>query len=152
MCEENTFMKDIEEQIKEQANSIDIPSDDCDVNIERTGYSIEEKILISISSNVNTMAEAIKESEEQKNEERKKYVLFFKRILCSLIFVVILSIIVDTFSDYTVKIEFLVSVVLVILADVFAIIQTLVKYMTNVENYDAYSKLIDSLLKYTVKK
>lgn len=59
-----------------------------------------------------------------------------------------LLIVADTFWGIPVRLEFLVSVILAILADVFAIVHTLIKYMTNVENYDAYSKLIDSLLKH----
>lgn len=114
--------------------------------------AVENKILISISENINAMAAALKESEDQKRTEREKCVKFFKGILVFFIILATVLIGVETFFGVTVKIEFLVSVILAILADVFAIVHTLVKYMTNVENYDAYSKLIDSLLKHIYKK
>lgn len=110
--------------------------------------AIENRILVSISENINIMAEAIKDSEKQKQDERDKYVEFFKNLLISLVAFAVLLIVVDTFCGIRVRIEFLVSVIVAIIADVFAIVQTLVKYMTNVENYNAYSQLIDSLLKH----
>lgn len=108
--------------------------------------AIDNKILVSISENINTMAQAINESERQKSAARDKYVLFFQRLLVCLIVFAGFLILSDTFSGRTVRTEFLVSVILAILADVFAIVHTLVKYMTNVEHYEAHNKLIDSLL------
>lgn len=72
-----------------------------------------------------------------------------------LVFLIVMAAVLicaDTFWGVTVRIEFLVSVILAILADVFAIVHTLVKYMTNTENYEAYGKLIDSLLKHISHK
>lgn len=57
-------------------------------------------------------------------------------------------VIADTFFGIAVRIEFLISVILAILVDVFAIVHTHIKYMTNTENYEVYGKLIDSLLKH----
>ena len=94
------------------------------------------------------MADAIKESEAQKHKERAKCVNFFIGIMMFLVGIVTLLIVADTFWGFSVRLEFLVSVILAILADVFAIVHTLVKYMTNVENYNAYGNLIDSLLKH----
>lgn len=156
---EIVFSDDVQEEIKEQAQTADIPAEvsvrhECtdDDRVQcATSYgpkAVENKILISISENINTMAEAIKESEDQKRAEREKCITFFKRILVFLICVTAVLIGADTFFGIAVRIEFLVSVILAILADVFAIVHTLVKYMTNTENYDAYGKLIDSLLKH----
>lgn len=153
--EEFILPDDIQEEIKEQAESADILTPHECTNDDRvqcaTLYgprAVESKILVSISENINTMAEAIKESEQQKQDEREKCINFFKRVLIFLIGVAAILISADTFCGMTVRIEFLVSVILAILADVFAIVHTLVKYMTNTENYDAYGKLIDSLLKH----
>lgn len=108
--------------------------------------AIDNKILVSISENINTMAQAINESERQKSNARDKYVTFFQVLLVLLLIFTAILISADTFLGYTVRIEFLISVILAILADIFAIVHTLVKYMTNLEHYEAYNKLIDSLL------
>ena len=142
---------DIQEEIQEQAEAADIYTPNECANDKRvqcaTLYgprAVESKILVSISENINIMAEAIKESEQQKQDEREKCITFFKWIL---IFLIGMATILTC-----VRIEFLISVILAILADVFAIVHTLVKYMTNTENYDAYGKLIDSLLKHIEHK
>ena len=109
--------------------------------------AIDNKILVSISENINTMAQAMNKSERQKSEARDKYVSFFQTLLVWLLVFTAGLIVADTFFGYTVRIEFLISVILAILADIFAIVHTLVKYMTNLEHYEAYNKLIDSLLK-----
>ena len=93
------------------------------------------------------MAQAMNKSERQKSEARDKYVSFFQTLLVWLLVFTAGLIVADTFFGYTVRIEFLISVILAILADIFAIVHTLVKYMTNLEHYEAYNKLIDSLLK-----
>lgn len=93
------------------------------------------------------MAVAINESESEKREARKNYVEFFKDLLIGLIIAAGILIFADTFLGISVRIEFLVSVIIAIIADVFAIVHTLVKYTTNVEHYKAYNNLIDSLLK-----
>lgn len=111
-------------------------------------HAVENKILISISENINIMATAINNSEAQKQKEREGYVKFFKGLLRVLVFVVIALVSADTFLGCKVRVEFLISVMVAILADIFAIVHTIVKYMTNVEHYDAYNKLIDSLLKH----
>ncbi len=150
---------DIQEEIQEQAEAADIYTPNECANDKRvqcaTLYgprAVESKILVSISENINIMAEAIKESEQQKQDEREKCITFFKWILIFLIGMATILTCVDTFWGITVRIEFLISVILAILADVFAIVHTLVKYMTNTENYDAYGKLIDSLLKHIEHK
>lgn len=109
--------------------------------------AIDNKILVSISENINTMAEAINESEKQKNNSRRNFVIFFEFLLLVLIIFAGVLIVADTFWGYHVRTEFLISVIIAIVADVLAIVHTLVKYMTNVEHYEAYNKLIDSLLK-----
>ena len=150
---------DIQKEITEQAESADIkPCQECtdDERVKCTTLlgpkAIENKILISISENINTMAQAIKDSEKQKHTERAKCVKWFIGIMVFLVLLATVLIVADTFYSITVRIEFLVSVILAILADVFAIVHTLVKYMTNTENYDAYGKLIDSLLKHIEHK
>lgn len=157
--EEAVKLDDIQEEIVEQAESAEITARPKCSDDERahcaTLYgpkAVESKILISISENINTMAEAIKESEDQKRTEREKCINFFKIVLVFLIVMAAVLICADTFLGITVRIEFLVSVILAILADVFAIVHTLVKYMTNTENYEAYGKLIDSLLKHISHK
>ena len=110
--------------------------------------AIDNKILVSISENINIMATKINQSEEQKTKARNSYVVFFQILLVALVLFACGLIAADTFWGYTVRIEFLVSVIVAIIADVFAIVQTLVKYMTSLEHYAAYNKLIDSLLKY----
>lgn len=156
--EEIVLPNDIQEEIEEQAESADIRPHECtdDDRVQCATLhgpkAVENKILVSISENINIMAGAIKESEDQKRTEREKCISFFKRILVFLIGVAVVLIGADTFFGVTVRLEFLVSVILAILADVFAIVHTLVKYMTNTENYDAYGKLIDSLLKHIDRK
>lgn len=157
--EEIVRLEDVQGEIEDQAESADIsPWHEC-TDRERvqcaTLYgpkAVESKILISISENINTMAEAIKESEDQKRTEREKCIKFFKIVLVFLIGMAAILMVADTFFGFSVRIEFLISVILAILADVFAIVHTLVKYMTNTENYDAYGKLIDSLLKHIARK
>lgn len=152
--EEIVLLNDIQEEIEEQAESADVRPHECtdDDRVKCATVhgpkAVENKILILISENINAMAGTIKESEDQKRTEREKCITFFKRVLIFLIGVAAVLIGADTFFGITVRIEFLVSVILAILADVFAIVHTLVKYMTNTENYDAYGKLIDSLLKH----
>lgn len=108
--------------------------------------SVEDEILRSISKNINTMADDINKNEKEKQEARKEYMDFFRKMLVFLLFLVTALIIADTFFHVPVRIEFLVSVILAILADVFAIVHTFVKYMTSMEHYEAYHKMIDSLL------
>ena len=110
--------------------------------------AIDNKILSSISDNINKMAEAINKGERQKGISRMGFIVFFCVLLVLLIAFSGFLIVMDTFFGYHVRIEFLVSVIIAIIADIFAIVQTLVKYMTNVEHYEVYNKLIDSLLKY----
>lgn len=157
--EEIVLPDDIQEEIEEQAESADIkPWHECtdDDRVQCATLfgpkAVESKILVSISENINTMAEAIKESEDQKHTERAKCVNWFIGIMVFLVLLAAILIVADTFYGVAVRIEFLVSVILAILADVFAIVHTLVKYMTNTENYDAYGKLIDSLLKHIEHK
>lgn len=156
--EEIVLPNDIQEEIEEQAESADIRPHECtdDDRVQCATLhgpkAVENKILVSISENINIMAGAIKESEDQKRTEREKCISFFKQILVFLIGVAVVLIGADTFFGVTVRLEFLVSVISAILADVFAIVHTLVKYMTNTENYDAYGKLIDSLLKHIDRK
>lgn len=153
--EEIVLLDDIQEEIEAQAESADVkPWHEC-TDDDRAQCAtllgpraVENKILVSISDNINTMAEAIKESEAQKHSERAKCVNWFIGIMVFLVLLATALIIADTFFGVTVRLEFLVSVILAILADVFAIVHTLVKYMTNTENYDAYGNLIDSLLKH----
>lgn len=157
MCNniDNVLSEEVEDEIVEQAGQIEeLPQPECTAEDRArcaAAYgdkAVENKILISISENINTMAEAIKDSEKQKHDERQKTLLFFKRILVALLIMAGVLISASTFSKVEVRIEALVSVILAILADVFAIVHTLVKYMTNVENYNAYGNLIDSLLKH----
>lgn len=110
--------------------------------------AIDNKILISVSENINKMAEAINNSEEQKRQVRSGYVKFFKRLLVALLIFCGVLICMDTFFGFHVRTEFLISAVVAIIADVFAIVHTLVNYMTNVEHYTAYNQMIDSLLKH----
>ncbi len=149
------LLDDIQEEIQEQAEFADVSEPHKDTNDDQAQYAtlydprlVEGKILVSISKNINTMAEAIKESEAQKHSVRAKCVNWFIGIMVFLTLLATTLIIADTFFGVTVKIEFLISVILAILADVFAIVHTLIKYMTNVENYAAYGNLIDNLLKY----
>jgi len=153
--EEWVLPENIQSEIEKQAENADVPAPNGCSGDERVPcealygpHAVESKILVSISENINTMAEAIKESEKQKHDERAKCVKLFSRLLIFLTCSVVALIFVDTFTDFTVRLEFLASVILAILADVFAIVHTLVKYMTNTENYEAYGKLIDSLLKH----
>lgn len=144
------------EQIKHQAEQSpefsSLERRDC-TDMERVACALEygpqaidNKILISISENINTMAQAINKSEEQKSTAREKYINFFKRLLIFLISVVTVLILSDTFFGVQVRLEFLISVMAAIIADVFAIVHTLVKYMTGLEHYKAYNQLINSLL------
>lgn len=144
---------EIQEQMIEQAKAADISvrrecTDEERIRCALTygSHAVSNKILISISDNINKMAEAINDSEKQKQEEREGYVKFFKKLLIALVVITSILIFADTFTCYKVRIEFLVSVIVAILADIFAIVHTIVKYMTNVEHYNAYNKLIDSLL------
>ena len=157
MSDSNDFVlpDDFQKEIQEQARSADVASPHECTDSDRvrcaTMYgprAVECKILVSISENINTMAESIKASEAQKHSERERCLNWFIGIMAVLVTVVVVLIFADTFLGVTVKIEFLASVVVAILADVFAIVHTIVKYMTNVENYEAYSKLIDSLLRH----
>ena len=138
--EEIVLPNDIQEEIEEQAESADIRPHECtdDDRVQCATLhgpkAVENKILVSISENINIMAGAINDSEDQKRTEREKCISFFKQILVFLIGVAVVLIGADTFFGVTVRLEFLVSVILAILADVFAIVHTLVKYMTNTEN------------------
>lgn len=143
-------------QVYEQAQAVEIveplrPSCSEDDRIrcalQYGPQAIDNRILVSISENINKMAVAINESESEKREARKNYVEFFKDLLIGLIIAAGILIFADTFLGISVRIEFLVSVIIAIIADVFAIVHTLVKYTTNVEHYKAYNNLIDSLLK-----
>lgn len=81
---EELSLDEFQNGIKEQAESAEVnPSRKC-TDAERvqcaTRYgprAVENQILASISENINTMAEAIKESEAQKQKERDKCVRFF---------------------------------------------------------------------------
>ncbi len=155
VLDQEILSPDIQTQMIEQAKAVDVVAPRNCTDEERAhcalmygNHAVGNKILISISENINTMANAITESEEQKQKEREKYVKFFKRLLVALVAIITILIFADTFFGYTVRMEFLVSVILAILADVFAIVHTIVKYMTNVEHYDAYNKLIESLLRH----
>jgi cytochrome b subunit of formate dehydrogenase len=157
MCNniDDVLSEEVENEIVEQArHTEESPQSQCTAEdrvhcaITYGEKAVENKILISISENINTMAEAIKDSEKQKHDERQKTLLFFKRILICLLVVAGILIGASTFCRIEVRMESLVSVILAVLADVFAIVHTLVKYMTNVENYNAYGNLIDSLLKH----
>lgn len=154
------IIEEIQDEIVEQAQSADVPTpappmmdDESEIQTsEHSSCAVEDMILSSISKNINIMATAINKSEAQKHSERAKCVNWFIGIMVALVLLVVALIVADTFLGYTVRIEFLVSVILAILADVFAIVHTLVKYMTNVENYEAYSKLIDVLLTHINRK
>ena len=113
--------------------------------------AIDNKIIVSISENINIMATAITKSEDEKSKAREHYIDFFRDLLVYLLIFSGALIITDTFFGIHVRTEFLVSVLVAIIADVFAIVHTLVKYTTNVEHYSAYSKLIDSLLKHITR-
>ena len=133
---------DIQEEIQQQAESADVsaPCEHTDTGRVRCAtqyglYEVERKILVSISENINTMAQAIKDSEQQKHKIRAKCVNFFIGMLVFLTLIATVLIGTDTFFNITVRMEFLVSVILAILADVFAIVHTLVKYITHVEIY-----------------
>lgn len=83
--EEAVKLDDIQEEIVEQAESAEITARPKCSDDERahcaTLYgpkAVESKILISISENINTMAEAIKESEDQKRTEREKCINFLR--------------------------------------------------------------------------
>lgn len=131
-------------EILKQADENDGPNEEQNSD---DSESVDEMILSSISKDVNTMAKNIHAIEGQKQMARNDYINFFKRILIFLIIIATILIVSDTFLGITVRIEFLVSVLVVIIADVFAIVHTLVKYTTSVEHYEVYNKLIDSLLK-----
>ena len=149
VAREELLPQNIQEQMIEQAQGVVIAAHQDNPQIdENRSLTIEQRILVSISDNVNVMAEAINKSEEQKQKTRGEYVKFFKILLICLIIFAGLLIAVDTAGLFEVKIEFLVSVIVAIVADVFAIVHTLVKYMTSVEHYNAYNQLIDSLLKH----
>ena len=94
------------------------------------------------------MADKIDSSEEQKSRVRAEYVNFFKWLLVILLSFCGVLIIADTFYGIHVRTEFLISAVVAVIADVFAIVHTLVHYMTNVEHYMAYNQMINSLLKH----
>lgn len=147
------FTLDDELDIKQIQNQADNLSENSNIKAEtitESEKSVSERILVSISENINTMAEAINKSETQKQKVREDYVKFFKRLLIALIIFVGVLICIDTFlgERFELKTEFLISVMSAIFADIFAIVHTIVKYMTNVEHFDAYNKLIDSLLKH----
>lgn len=147
------FTLDNELDIKQIQNQADNLSENSNIQTEtitESEKSVSERILVSISENINTMAQAISESEAQKQKVREDYVKFFKRLLIALIIFAGSLICIDTFLGecFELKTEFLISVMSAIFADIFAIVHTIVKYMTNVEHYDAYNKLIDSLSKH----
>lgn len=114
--------------------------------------SIDSKILVSISENINAMAAEIHDSEKQKAKVRKNYVIYFSVLLGVLLAFAMGLILADTFWGYHVRTEFMLSVIVAIIADIFAIVHTLVRYMTNVEHYEVYNKLIDSLLAHLTRE
>lgn len=152
---EEILTPDFQREIAEQAAKVTTyPYKECTPE-ERiacaTKYgpqAIDNTILSSVSENVNKMADAINRSEEQKSQVRAEYVDFFKSLLSILLVFCGGLIVADTFFGVHVRIEFLISAVVAIIADVFAIVHTLVHYMTNVEHYNAYNRIIDSLLKH----
>jgi len=154
VLEQDKLMQDIQAQMIEQAKAVELGTAARHSDEEQTRRTLRDeieisnKILISISENINIMAIAINKSEAQKQKEREGYVKFFKWLLVALVGIAAILIFADTFFGYRVRLEFLISVIVAILADIFAIVHTIVKYMTNVEHYDAYNKLIDSLLKH----
>lgn len=147
---------DLVEQIKQQAGqATEFPSlnqhlctedDQVACAIKYGPHAVHNKILISISDNINIMAQAISQSEDQKSAARDRYIKFFQGLLIFLVFLITVLITAGTFFDVPVRLEFLISIVAAIIADVFAIVRTLVKYMTSLEHYNAYNKLINSLL------
>lgn len=148
------FTPDVEKEIAEQAKTVVIPNDSESQRQYAEGkeeYDLQKvsvTILRSVSDNINEMAEAIRRSEDQKSDVRSEYVGFFKWLLVALLVFCGVLIWADTFYGFHVRTEFLISAVVAIIADVFAIVQTLANYMTNVEHYNAFNQMIDSLLKH----
>ena len=136
-----------------EENGLSSPQDGCTQEdriqcaLQYGPEAIDNKIIVSISENINTMAKAINDSEEQKNKARSRYITFFQVLLVFMILFAGILIVADTFCGVHVRTEFMLSVIAAIIADILAIVKTLVKYMTNVEHYEAYNKLIESLLK-----
>lgn len=151
----NFFSDKDKEEIAKQAQDTVIPEKKECTDEERIQcalkygpYAIDNAILTSISENINKMADKIDSSEVQKSLVRGEYVNFFKWLLVILLSFCGVLIIADTFYGIHVRTEFLISAVVAVIADVFAIVHTLVHYMTNVEHYMAYNQMINSLLRH----
>ena len=114
--DEKDLLEEFQEEIEEQAESAEIethieeteitqPDDFCECSNEKKAIcatkhgprAVENKILVSISENINTMAEAIKESEDQKHTERAKCVNWFIGIMVFLVLLATILIVADTY-------------------------------------------------------
>lgn len=111
----------------------------------------ERAILHGVAAYVNKLAITIVATEKDKKATRRLCLWFFLTLLIILIAYAGILIWVDTFCGINVRIEFLVSVIVAIVADIFAIVQIFVKYMTNTEHYEVFNSLIDSLMKWINK-
>lgn len=149
--------QDIIKAVQKQALEVDESSNGECSNEQRIAcamkygdQAIDNKILISISETINDMAKEIGNSEASKNSARKEHMAFFRRVLIIMLIFVGSLIVLNAIDSIaiTVPAEVFISVLIVILADVFAIIQSFVKYMNSVEHYKVYNSLIDSLLKH----
>jgi len=73
---------------------------------------------------------------------------FFRKILVVLLGFTAVMIVVQALGAVEIPAGVFASVIMVIFADIFAIIQSFVKYMNSFEHYEMYNSLINSLLKH----
>ena len=73
---------------------------------------------------------------------------FFRYVLIALLIFTAVMIVAQAFGFAEVPVWVFASVIMVIFADIFAIIQSFVKYMNSFEHYEMYNSLINSLLKH----
>ena len=110
--------------------------------------AIDNKILITISNTINSMAKSLEKNEDSKSKARETYMSFFRKILVVLLVFTSVMIVAQASGAVEIPAGVFASVIMVIFADIFAIIQSFVKYMNSFEHYEMYNSLINSLLKH----
>ena len=105
-------------QVCEQAETAEVPEpahkscteeERIQCALQYGPQAIDNRILVSISENINKMAVAINESESEKRDARKNYVEFFKDLLIGLIVGAGALIFADTFLGIPVRITVVVK-------------------------------------------
>lgn len=112
---------------------------------------INHKILVSISSTVSKMADAIDKSEIQKRKARKEHMRFLRKVLVALLIVVSWLILLDGMNKIDVPIAIFISFFGVIIGDFLAIMHSFVKYMNSLDHYKLYNTTMKKLLDYLLE-